>query len=262
MTWAVASGTLVIMTLALAGSLAILALIDSTSFGTLLIPIWLLLASGRPRMLRMLAYLGTIVGFYFALGMIISLGAAAFMDQIKAVLDTPAASVVQLFLGVGLILLSFALDPKRRERRGDGGPGRIARWRERAMGDASGGGSIAGLMGLALGAAAIEAGSMLPYLGAIGLITTSSLDLTGRTLSLAAYCVIMILPALILLLLRLVAHRQVEPLLQKINTFMTKHAAGATSWIVAIVGFLIARDALWRLGGIEWLVDQIGRITG
>lgn len=250
------------MTLWLAGSLAVLALIDSTSFGTLLIPIWLLLASGRPRTGRMLIYLGTIVAFYFGLGMIISLGASAFMGQIKAALDTPAASVVQLFLGVGLFLLSFALDPKRRQQRADGQPGKIAKWRERAMGDASGSGSVPALMGLALGAAAIEAASMLPYLGAIGLITTSGLDLTGRVLSLAGYCVIMVLPALILLLLRLVAHRQVEPLLQKINGFLSKHAAGATSWIVAILGFLIARDALWRLGGIEWLVDQIGRITG
>ncbi len=262
MTWGCAPGRLMIMTLMLAGSLAVLALIDSTSFGTLLIPIWLLLASGRPRTLRMLIYLGTIVVFYFALGMIISLGAVTFMDQLKAVLETPVASFVQLFLGVGLILLSFTLDPKRRQQRSDGQPGKVAKWRERAMGDASGGGSIPALMGLALGAAAIEAGSMLPYLGAIGLITTSGLDLTGRTLSLAGYCVIMILPALILLLLRLFAHRQVEPLLQKLNGFLSKHAAGATSWIVAILGFLIARDALWRLGGIGWLVDQLGRITG
>ncbi|WP_246322444.1 GAP family protein [Microlunatus parietis] len=250
-----------IMTLWLAGSLAVLALIDSTSFGTLLIPIWLLLGSERPRVGRMLIYLGTVTGFYFALGMIISFGAYAFMDQIQAALATQAASVVQLLLGVGLFLLSFALDPNRRAKRADGEPGKIARWRQRAMGDASGGGSIPALMGLALGAAAIEAASMLPYLGAIGLITTSGLDLAGRGLSIAGYCVIMILPALVFLVLRLVAHRKVEPLLQKINGWLTKNAAGATSWIVAIVGFLIARDALWRLGGIEWVVDQIGRIT-
>ena len=57
------------MDLALAASLAALALIDSTSFGTLLIPIWLLLAPGRVRAGRMLVYLGTIAVFYFAVGM-------------------------------------------------------------------------------------------------------------------------------------------------------------------------------------------------
>ena len=36
------------MTTTLAVSLAVLALVDSTSFGTLLIPIWLLLTPGRP----------------------------------------------------------------------------------------------------------------------------------------------------------------------------------------------------------------------
>jgi hypothetical protein len=29
---------------------------------------------------------------------------------------------------------------------------------------------------------------------------------------------------------------------------MTRHAAGATAWIVGIVGFLMARDAAFRLG--------------
>lgn len=249
------------MTLWLAGSLAVLALIDSTSFGTLVIPLWLLLAGGRPRAGRMLIYLGTIAVFYYALGMIISFGAYAFMDRIQAVLATPTASVVQLFVGVGLFLLSFALDPKRQEKRGRR-PGRIAAWRERAMGDASGTGSIPALIGLALGAAAIEAASMLPYLGAIGLVTTSGLDLAGRGLTLAGYCLVMIAPALVFLLLRLVAHRRVEPLLRRINAWFTKHAAAATSWIVAVLGILVARDALGRLGGVSWLTDQLGRLGG
>ena len=37
------------------GSLVVLALIDSTSFGTLLIPVWFMLAPGRVRPGRLLA---------------------------------------------------------------------------------------------------------------------------------------------------------------------------------------------------------------
>lgn len=75
------------MDLALFGSLAVLALIDSTSFGTLLIPIWLLLHPGRIRSGRILVFLFTVAAFYFAVGVAVVLGADAFLPQIKAVLD-------------------------------------------------------------------------------------------------------------------------------------------------------------------------------
>ena len=68
------------LSLALLGGLVVLALIDSTSFGTLLIPIWLLMSPGRVRVGRLLAYLGTVAAFYFAVGAVIALGAGAFLD--------------------------------------------------------------------------------------------------------------------------------------------------------------------------------------
>ena len=48
------------MTLALLGPLVVLALVDSTSFGTLLIPIWLMLAPGRLKAGRILVFLATV----------------------------------------------------------------------------------------------------------------------------------------------------------------------------------------------------------
>nr|BFF24613.1 hypothetical protein GCM10025732_25780 [Glycomyces mayteni] len=118
------------MDLAMAASLAALALIDSTSFGTLLIPIWLLLAPGRVRAGRMLVYLGTITVFYFAVGMAIVLGATAFTDDLGALLDTRPAMWAQLAVGVGLVVLSFRFDSKKSKE----GGGRMTRWRERALG--------------------------------------------------------------------------------------------------------------------------------
>ena len=69
---------------AMYGVLAVLALIDSTSFGTLLIPIWLMLAPGRLRPGRMLLYLGTIYGFYLILGILLALGASAIVEVAEA----------------------------------------------------------------------------------------------------------------------------------------------------------------------------------
>lgn len=258
---------------AMAGVLVVLALIDSTSFGTLLVPVWLLLAPGRLRAGRVLAYLATVAGFYLVVGVVVMLGAGAFLDRFGAALDTRAATIVQLLLGIGLFALSFRFDGKRAARRraeSGGGPGRLSRWRERALGiEAAAGGrvgaatgptagaatgttsrrtSVLPLVGLALGAASIEVATMLPYLAAIGIITTSDVAWPASAGVLAAYCVVMVAPALLLLLGRLVAARAVDPLLRRLDAWLTKNAAEMTGWVLGVLGVLLALDAMGRLG--------------
>ncbi|UTT59659.1 GAP family protein [Cellulosimicrobium cellulans] len=282
---------------AMAGVLVVLALIDSTSFGTLLIPVWLLLAPGRLRAGRVLVYLGTVAGFYLAVGIVVLLGAGAFLDRFGDALDTRAAAIVQLLLGIGLFALSFRFDSKRAARKaaqsdaapsvagrpdavgagpwtgvgaGAGAesaaagvpsspprPGRISRWRERALGieaDAVGTGavrtrsSVLPLMGLALGAVAIEVGTMLPYLAAIGIVTTSDVGWPGSGAILAVYCVVMVAPALLLLLGRLVAARAVDPVLRRLDRWLTKNATDMTGWVLGALGVLLALNAFGRLG--------------
>lgn len=268
----------------LAGALVVLALIDSTSFGTLLIPVWLLMAPGRPRPARLLAYLGTVAGFYLAVGIAVMLGAGALLDRYGDALDSRPVMLLQLALGVFLFAISWRFDGKKAEARAarEGAkPGRLVRWRSRAMGieaDATAGPGAAGptttdaavpgllpgsaptstvaardasllpLLGLALGAVALEVGTMLPYLAAIGLLTTSDLG-TGTSLGvLAAYCVVMVLPALLLLGGRLAAARFVEPLLARLERWLSKNAADLTGWTLGILGVLLTLNALGRLG--------------
>ena len=122
--------------LPLLGALAVLALVDSTSFGTLLIPVWLLMTPGRVRVARMLVYLATIVGFYLAVGLVIALGAGAFADVLGQVVETRPVRIVELLLGVGLVAYSFRID--RRSKGASTGQGRVLRWRARAMGTSGG----------------------------------------------------------------------------------------------------------------------------
>lgn len=261
--------------------LAGLALLDSTSFGTLLIPLWLLMAPGRLRPHRVLAFLGTVGLYYLALGVALLAGATRLADALSGFLDSPAAGWAQLALGVGLFVLSFRIGKKTVEPaqarepapvstsahpRADDvplnpagaapageqpRPGRAARWRARAMsGD---GGSLAALLGLALAAAGLETVSMVPYLSAIGLLTASDLSWASGVVVLAGYCLVMITPALVLLVLRVVAHRWVRGPLERLEAWLTRTAAETTAWVVGIVGFLLARDALVRTG----LLDQV-----
>ena len=227
------------MDLALLGSLAVLALIDSTSFGTLLIPIWLMMHPGGVRPGRILVFLGTVASFYLAVGVAVALGAGAVLPQLSRLLDTRPVAWTQLVLGVGLFFLSFRLD--RRKDRPSGGGGRLLRWRERAMTD----GGVAGLAGLALVAAAAEVTTMLPYLAAIGLLTTAQLSVPAVVFTMTGYCLVMILPAIALMGLRLALGTRIAPLLTRIGDWMA--SSNTLSWIVGIVGFLLARDAAVRL---------------
>ena len=211
--------------------------------GTLLIPAGLLLTPGRVRAVRMLVFLGTVAAFYYAIGVAAALGADAFLPQISRVLDTEVAKWTELVVGVALFFWSFRLDRKKRPPAPDGG--RLGRWRRRALSD----GGVAALAGLALAAAAAEVTTMLPYLAAIGLLTTSALSGAEVALVMAGYCLVMIAPALVLLAVRLAAGHRLIPLLTRLSDWMER--SNAVSWIVCIVGFLLARDGAARLGFIQ-----------
>lgn len=277
---------------ALIGALAVLALIDSTSFGTLLIPVWLLMSPGRVRVGRMIVYLGSIAGFYALVGLAILLGAGALSDTLSSLSSSRPFLIAQLLVGVGLFVWSFKLEPSKERKAADaaaaaqagraaaggagaggaaaGGaaarttptgaagaasgatlpaarPGRLNRWRERALGSESG--SWPALAGLAVGAGLVEVASMLPYLAALGLIGTQGPGWPTSGLWVLGYCLVMILPALVLTAARVFASRLVERPLGRLDGWLTRNAASTTAWVVGIVGFLVARDAIGRLWG-------------
>lgn len=233
-------------------TLVILALIDSTSFGTLLIPIWLLTAPGRPRVGRMLVYLGTVTLSYLSLGVALLFGADAFLDTHGDVLDSPTFLIGQLVLGAGLIVVSQAMDTRKAraraaERAATGG-GRLLRWRGRILSDANAG--SAALVGIALASVGIEAASMLPYLAALGIITAQGLEWQASVGLLLGYCIVMIVPALALMTGRVFAHNAFERPLGTLEGWLTKHATGTTAWIIGIVGFLLGAHAVFGLGWV------------
>ena len=117
-------------------------------------------------------------------------------------------------------------------------------------------------MTLALTAAVIEAGSMVPYIAAIGLIGTANLGWASTLLVLVGYSLVMILPAVVLLIGRLGAATTVQPVLQRVNDWMLRTGRENTAWVVGIIGFLLAGHALDGLGVLqqidEWSASQSG----
>lgn len=223
------------MTTELVLTLAALALVDSTSFGTLGIPAYLLLASDRSPAGRLLVYLATVATFYFAVGVALTLGLAAALDTFEEALHSRTAYWIQLVIGVGLFLLSFRFDSKRRKEKE--GP---SRWEPRLGGPGT-------MVLLGLTAALLEVATMVPYLGAIGFMTGANLPVVQWVPLLAGYVVVMILPPLVLLGLKIVAGDWLDPKLERLRTWMRKHSASAIGWTLGIVGFLVVRDAAARL---------------
>lgn len=223
------------MTTELVLTLGALALVDSTSFGTLGIPAYLLLASDRSPTGRLLVYLATVATFYFAVGVALMLGLATALDAFEEALYSRTANWIQLAIGVGLFLLSFRVDSRRRKEKE--GP---SRWEPRLGGPGA-------MVLLGLTAALLEVATMLPYLGAIGFMTGASLPAARWVPLLAGYVVVMILPSLVLLGVKTVAGGWLDPKLERLRTWMRRHSASAIGWTLGIVGFLVARDAAARL---------------
>lgn len=233
-----------------AGALLLLALTDSLSFGTLLVPVWLLMTPGRMRPHRILIYLGTVTAVYYGIGIILMAGGRVVLKGATGFLDSPAALVGRLIIGAVLLTLSFALDTKSARARAaerDEQSGRITRWRERTMTD----GAPGTLVALAIVAVPIEVASMLPYLVATGIITTQTPGWPEALTVLAGYCIVMILPALVLTAARLFARTLIEALLQRLDTWLTAQARSTTLWIIGIAGFFIAATAIQDLGWIN-----------
>jgi len=244
------------MNIELLAPLVLLALIDSTSFGTLLIPLWLMLSPGRPRPGRILLFLGTVAAFYLLLGIALLFGASMLLDILQQIGNSRPVRIAQLAVGVGLMVLGVVMEPwtkagkarrvaRRAEKLARSGPSLQMRMRARAT-DASA--PVGAVFVLALTAAIIEAASMVPYLAAIGILTASALPMAGRAAVLSGYCLVMIAPALLLLAARFLLHDQVAPVLTRLEAFLSRNANEAMAWVAFLVGLYMAGDSLNALG--------------
>lgn len=258
------------MTIAIYAQLAVLALIDSTSIGTLLIPLWLLLRPDAKRLApRILLYLGVLAGFYLIVGILVLSGAdwvirglgADSLTQIPAIqwamtIGGGALLAYALFAGSGKKPAKAAV-PAGRARDAAAGtgfepgaglepavPAAEAKWQQRIAKALR---SPGGLVALAVIAGLLELPTMLPYLVAIGVLSNSTLALPAGIGVLAVYCLVMLLPALALLGLRVALGSRLDSVLQRVSSKMGRFASETLLWVAGIAGFLLLRAGLSAL---------------
>ncbi|WP_331711531.1 GAP family protein [Brevibacterium ravenspurgense] len=140
-------------------SLIGLALLDSLSLGTLVIPVALAIRQQRVEFRPQALYFLTVCAAFFTLGIALLLGMDTLFEALTDILRTPPALWARLIIGVGLAAFGiFAKNPKKRtpeEIADQPAPKSLSTWAVIALG---------------LSAAAAEAATMVPYLAAIGIM--------------------------------------------------------------------------------------------
>ena len=190
-----------------------LALLDSLSTGTLVIPL-IFLAQSQLRARILILYCFT-------------LGPCLFIS--RALLDS---------VGSGSSSLRIRYSLTRSQQ-----PCQRNKWRTRLEKVADPRTTIF----IALLAGVLEAATMLPYLAAISMINTWESTIIGKLIVLVSYCIIMFIPTLTLLVIRSFSVSWLTPKLDRLVSLATRNADGAILWIAAIIGFLMAQRALTEI---------------
>ncbi|GAA1738317.1 GAP family protein [Aeromicrobium alkaliterrae] len=215
-----------------------LALVDSTSIGTLVIPLVWLLRPGPVAWRPLLTFLVTVAAMYAAIGVVLLLVGESLTRALSGVGDLDALRWVQLAVGIALLASSFSSAVVGRFA------GRALVWRDRLRDGDGAGRSIAGTATIAV---AVEVPTMLPYLAAIGILAASDLALGAQVGIVGGYAVVMIVPALLLAVARAAASGAVEAPLRRLDGWLTRQAEEMTGWVFGLVGFFVAADAAQAL---------------
>ena len=229
-------------------SLIVLALIDATSIGTLVIPIWLLLRRDyRSAIPKVLAYLGLIAVFYWVIGLLLRSGMSLASD----IFQQPWAKAAGLVLGVLMLVwaLSYRTDAQKEAARlkagdapGTAAPAAISPKLTSRVGTALD--TRTGVAVLAVVAGLLELPTMLPYLAAMGVLQGTGWPAATQMLVLAGYCLVMIAPALVLCAVRAILGERIDGWLKTASAKLTKISQESLGWIVGIAGYLLIRACL------------------
>ncbi|WP_334122171.1 GAP family protein [Glutamicibacter sp.] len=239
-------------------SLVILALIDSTSIGTLIIPLLLLLRGRREVIAKVIIYLLVLAGFYWVIGVLLRSG-LLLIDP--SLFEHRFFRISGMVLGVLMIIwaLTYRTDAQKEAdaRKKNGAL-------NKTEGSSSGQAPIAteqlprrlhsrlataldtrtGLIALALFAGLLELPTMLPYLAAVGVMQSTGWGTGVQLLALIGYCLVMIVPALVLVVARALAGERIENWMRKLGEKASRYAQETLGWVVGIGGYLLIRACL------------------
>ncbi len=226
------------MTLSVLG----LALLDSLNPSAIVVSLLIVVArfDDRRRMAAsLLAYAAGITVAMVGVGVALMLGLRVLIDQVLRDVPERALDVAQLVVGVIILLIGASAPAKpKRARRPldlDRGAGR--------------------LFVLGLGVTVVELSSALPYLAAVGILTSADLPPVQWVAWLVAYSAVVVLPVVLILLIGLAtASREgAREWAAKRADSMRQAGRGLILTILFLLGLFLTADAVTRLGVFDGL---------
>ncbi len=215
-----------------------LALVDSLSMGTLVIPIGLLLLWGGMCVRPFAIYLGTVTGVYFLLGVALLLGLRVVFEQIATVNEEQWFAWIKLILGIALAAFGILAPKPKRQDKGESASRKQLSAKTSAV----------AMVGLGLSAALMEAATMLPYLAAMAIVQDMEVSLAVQLIIVFVYCLVMIVPILVVAAVVMVVGSGNSPKLQRFADRMEHESKVTLLWFVAILGVWLAFSSIGQLG--------------
>ncbi|GAB3284487.1 GAP family protein [Kineosporia babensis] len=216
------------------GEIMPLALLDSVSVATLLVPVLFLLGEGPLRYGNVFRYLLVVAAGYLLLGLLLIAGLSTFRTTAAEVAQSGPGDLAITGLAIGLVL--FAAGYGLWQRLKPAGESRLLGWRDKVVGPEA---SWRGVLLIGVVAVLLESVMMFPYLIAVDRLDGSGNTWLGNAFSLALYCLLMVLPAAVLTIGRRFAGHLLQPLLVRINAWIQRTEREDTAWIIAIAGVLL-----------------------
>ncbi|MFJ7684680.1 GAP family protein [Peribacillus butanolivorans] len=204
-----------------------LALLDTLSPATLGVTVYLLLTDKEKLTQRLLVYLLTVAGFYFAVGVSLMLGLVFLLEIISGIFQNRIVSWTVFIIGAILFIVSFYVPTKKNSD--------LHSPKSK---------SILSIVALGFTTSLIEVGTAFPYFAAIGIMTTSNLSWMGWSSILAGYNFIMVMPSLLLFLFYLLFGQRMQKPLKKLRVKIANNTGSALSWIMCIVGIILIFNSL------------------
>ncbi len=206
-----------------------IAVVDSINPSALVVTLQLL--SRRAPVSAILVYIGAVFLTYSSVMVLLVLGLGALLEPLGALLETRAANVVLAVLGAGMLAYAvFARNPKD-----------VPEPKPLKMST----GAAGGLFALGVSVTVMELPTAFPLVGAIGLLTSADLPVSGWLPLVLVYNLIFVLPPLLLTFgYRWLGERGGAALEKRLR----RGARETLMWVIGIVGFYLLMYALSALG--------------
>ena len=197
-------------------------LLDMFSPAIIGVTVYVLLVGKEKIFQLIIAYLSTVIVFYFFTGVFLMFGLDIVFSPIANALSSDTAKSMMTMIG-GILFIGSWFVPKKKV---------VESPKPKVF-------KVKAMIGLGITTSLLEVATAIPYFAAIGLMINSNISFNEWLPILLMYNVMMVAPALALLLLHMLFRRFMQRPLKNLQALFQKNTSSALSWIMFFVGLIL-----------------------